>query len=317
MTSLSNAEINSNSESPFDQISMDDGDVINNFTIVPNSLIRDISISPECRWLIIYLISNKPGWKIKTKQIWEHVKEFIGRDKVLKRFKEAIEAGYISRNEITRNVNGKFLRGFEYKVSSTPKFKKCLRKPEIQDPEDQEPNSQGSEFQGSKEILSLRKLSRENNTSLKVSSPDGDTPSADGSDTDISSSKKKREYSEKIKDIAKRFIQILSTHDDTYRPPRDLNPIWRAVHLLIEEDSQDPEKLFKLLEYAAKDREERGGFKGWATMIYSKKGLSEKFRNSLSTINASMRSAPKRDFAPCSDMDATKEAWKKAMENAL
>jgi hypothetical protein len=39
------------------------------FTMVPVQLIRNKEISPECREIIIQLISNKPGWRINIAQL--------------------------------------------------------------------------------------------------------------------------------------------------------------------------------------------------------------------------------------------------------
>ena len=114
----------------------------NPYTMVSNELIRDSSISPNCRWLIIYLLSNKDkGWRINAAQIINHVKKFIGRDCVYNTLDEAIESGYISR-EIYKVNN---MKRYRYFVSEKPKFKKFLRYPE----------PQYTENQGSKERTSL------------------------------------------------------------------------------------------------------------------------------------------------------------------
>lgn len=104
-------------------------DAENPYAQISRALIRDQSISPNCRWLIIYLLSNKDGWKISTAQVAKHVKEFLGRDNVWKIFDEAIEAGYILREE---NKNGNLKNGYRYYVSESPKFKKCFRRTESQ-----------------------------------------------------------------------------------------------------------------------------------------------------------------------------------------
>lgn len=94
-----------NPEDEFDQISRDESDEINHYTIVPNALIREKGLSPQCRWLIIYLMSKEKEGKTQTTQLWEHTKGFIGRDGIRKLINEAIEAGYIFRNEILIDVN--------------------------------------------------------------------------------------------------------------------------------------------------------------------------------------------------------------------
>lgn len=93
-------------------------------------LIRDENISPECRWLIIYILSMKDGWEMRVSQIYKHTKKFIGREKIYKLINEGIEAGYISKEIIkVGNLN----RGCRYYVSESPKFKKCFRHPSFQD----------------------------------------------------------------------------------------------------------------------------------------------------------------------------------------
>lgn len=111
----------------------------NPYAMISRDLIRDESISPECRWLIIYLLSMKDGWKINVKQIQAHVKPFMGRDRLHKVMNEAIESGYIKREQcqqILRRENGAYQGSFKrvrYFVSETPKFKKCYPHPSFQD----------------------------------------------------------------------------------------------------------------------------------------------------------------------------------------
>lgn len=92
----------------------------NPYSQISNELIRDESISPNCRWLIIYLLSNKGNWKINVNQIKNHVKSHIGKNKLYSIIKEAIEAGYMIREDYINNN----LRRCKYFVSEKPKFKK-------------------------------------------------------------------------------------------------------------------------------------------------------------------------------------------------
>jgi hypothetical protein len=106
----------------------------NPYVMINRALIRDNSLSPECRWLLIYLLSNTDGWKIKVKQVVNHVKGHIGRDRVYELFNEACDAGYMKREE-----------GFgvcHYFISETPKFKKSLQFPENQDTDGQDTENQ-------------------------------------------------------------------------------------------------------------------------------------------------------------------------------
>lgn len=190
----------------FDAVSLDPQDESHNYTIVSNSLIRDANISPACRWLIIYLISNKPGWTIKSKQICEHTTGFMGRDAVRSVFNEAIEAGYIERIPVYKGN----LRGFKYKVSSTPKFKKCFRRPEIQAPEFPEPDFPAPENTVIKEVLSKELLS-----SKEALINEGYPPKASfGGEAEIQpSAKVKKPKPEKIERA--QFVQTTAIqHDD-------------------------------------------------------------------------------------------------------
>jgi hypothetical protein len=96
----------------------------NPYAQINRDLIRDKSISPECRWLLIYLLSMKDGWKIKITQIHEHVAEFIGINKVYRLIRECIEAGYIKK---VVTFKGNLRQHISYIVSESPKFKECFR----------------------------------------------------------------------------------------------------------------------------------------------------------------------------------------------
>lgn len=93
----------------------------NPYAQINRDLIRDESISPACRWMIIYLLSNKDGWKISVKQIWEHTKSHhgYGRESIYKLIKEACKAGYM--NKVSRKEGN--LKRYKYYLSEFPKFK--------------------------------------------------------------------------------------------------------------------------------------------------------------------------------------------------
>lgn len=123
-------------------------DEVNPYAQINNSLIRDESITPNCRWLIIYLLSNRDGWKIKAKQLIDHCKPHFGKSVVYKIINEAIAAGYIKREEFL--VRG--LKRFKYFVSEKPKFKKCLPYPTLRDAV-----LRDAENRDTKEILYVKK----------------------------------------------------------------------------------------------------------------------------------------------------------------
>ena len=123
-------------------------DTENPYAQVSRSLIRDNSISPECRWLIIYLLANRDDWKINIKQIINHCDGFMGKNRVYDVVKEAIKAGYIK----AENYFVKGLKRIRYLVSEFPKFKDFLQLPEK--PDLVKPDTVDSD---SKEEASLKK----------------------------------------------------------------------------------------------------------------------------------------------------------------
>lgn len=91
---MSKFNVNVNQEDEFDSIHLDETDEVFKYTMIPNDLIRDQSISPNCRWLIMFLLSNKTNSNIKISQVIEHTKGFFGQDKVRKLMNEAKKYGY-------------------------------------------------------------------------------------------------------------------------------------------------------------------------------------------------------------------------------
>lgn len=95
----------------------------NPYAQISRKLIRDSSLHPSTRWMLIYLLSYTGDWQIRTSHIKKLMKEHgIGRGMVYKFFNEAIEAGYMKREEFF--VKG--LKRIRYFVSDEPRFKKCL-----------------------------------------------------------------------------------------------------------------------------------------------------------------------------------------------
>jgi len=131
------------------------------FAMIPHELIRDEKISPQCRLLIIYLLSNVSNWTINRAQLCKHFKGFMGRDAVLKTLKEAIESGYMFREDYYepnlqikskgKIKNCKNLRRCRYLISRTPKFKKFLRRPENKDAELTDTENKGAYKEHSQE----------------------------------------------------------------------------------------------------------------------------------------------------------------------
>lgn len=95
------------------------------YAMINRDLIRDKDLSPECRMLLIYLLSHKENWNLNPRQLLKHFEGHMGIKKIYKIIREAMEAGYILREDVKINnirVNCKYF------VSEIPKFKKCFRK---------------------------------------------------------------------------------------------------------------------------------------------------------------------------------------------
>ena len=281
-----------------DTLSLDQEDESFRYTIVPNALIRDSSISPQCRWLIIFLISNKPGWTIKTRQIWEHTKGFIGRDGVRKCINEAIEAGYIQRNVILRpSAKGK-LASYSYLVASSPKFKKCLRETDFQGPENQGPDNQGT-----KELLSQELLSQSNNTSLKVPAQKAAKPLAAKAaelEDDPPKEKPKRatpeSFPQEVREVADKMINSLVAHKPNYVAPQTLFKLLTHVDYMLRLDRRSGQAIIDVLNWALADS-------FWADKMY-KPNPAEYLRKQFDQLEMKMNAKPvpkERKFAPCSN----------------
>jgi len=68
-------------------------DIERPYTVISNSLLRDMRLSYRARGIISYALSNANGWRITLKELWEGGKE--GRDAVYAAIKELKNYGYI------------------------------------------------------------------------------------------------------------------------------------------------------------------------------------------------------------------------------
>ena len=111
----------------------------NPFAQISRDLIRNKTISLECRMLIIYLLSMSDKWKIKMTHLVKEFKDQCGKHKVYELMNEAIEAGYV-RREVGKTGN---LRSFvKYYLSEYQQFKKSFRHPGSRDPELRRPENE-------------------------------------------------------------------------------------------------------------------------------------------------------------------------------
>lgn len=90
--------------------------VEDNYTVIPNKTIQDVSLSAESKGVLTFLLSLPSDWEIH--KIWL-VKQFAncGRDKLNRIMGELKDAGYIKK-VVKRNTNGT-LDGFDWFVYPT------------------------------------------------------------------------------------------------------------------------------------------------------------------------------------------------------
>ncbi len=241
---LENKHLPVNEENDFDEISLDESDETGHYTIVPNILIRDATISPECRCFVMYFLSMKTGWRINTSQLANHLKDFMGRDRIRKVMNEAIEAGYIKREIIKlKGPNGGFLNRCTYLVSSKPKFKKSLRRPENQGPGNREPENQGPGNTSPKELTSESLTSKEN-TLLKV--PKGTEKRVTKSPIES--------FSSQVLETSQLMIEGMRIVKPDYSAQNGkLLGILNEVERMIELDKRDASKIVEVFRWALAD----------------------------------------------------------------
>lgn len=94
-----------------------------NFTVLPNDLLRDARISYEARGLLAFILSFPNDWKlnvshlVKSGGISEDGHKHAGKDKVYRMLEELRSAGYLEGKP--RKVSGKY-RGYDYIVHEIP-----------------------------------------------------------------------------------------------------------------------------------------------------------------------------------------------------
>lgn len=230
----------------------------NPYVMISRELVRDGSISPACRWLIIYLLTNTEGFTIRLKQVINHLKGMkgYGRNNIYEIVDEAIEAGYIYREIFYVNNLAKT----RYFVSETPKFKKCFRRPEVRDAEVRDPEV-GDALKKEQSSLSEKK---EGAIISKVDPP-SQAPASDAPKLAPDKSK----FSERALEEAK-FLrnQILQRLPKSKEP--DLKKWAEEFERLHELDKRSWEEIRAMVLWVSED-------KFWPTVILSPKKLREKW----------------------------------------
>jgi len=128
-----------------------------NFSIIPNEITQHPTMSADASMVLIYLLSCKPEWVIKPKNVWKS--KNISRDHVYKAFDELIKLGYMER--ITLCI-GNLKSSVTYRVSYLNKF---LRHPESRDTEFRDTESQDALIRTTHKKNDLKKNNNKPNLS--------------------------------------------------------------------------------------------------------------------------------------------------------
>lgn len=295
---INNQTLPVNSECHEDEFVVDQSDPCFKYTIVPNDLIRDKNISPNCRWLIMYLSSNDPSWSVKISQVIKHAKGFLGRDKIYKLVKEAMDAGYINREERLIKADKGYQRRYVYKVAKSPIFKKSLLLPGFQDPDVQHPDDQHTS-----ELLSKEILSKEEDNSLKVlSAKDAIAEVELKKSSEVEKPKREKpEFSAKVREVANELINSLSRIKATYVPPKNMTAVLTEVDFILRLDKREVQDVLDVFNWAVSDS-------FWCDKMF-KPNPAKYLREKFDQLEMKMKAKPKPDdkpysrrgFAPCSD----------------
>ena len=88
-----------------------------NYTVIPNALLNDTTISGECLAMMVYLLSKPSDWQLSVKNL---MKRFgWGRDKTYQAIAGLIERGYVIKNA---HRNGGKFNSYTYFVYDTPQI---------------------------------------------------------------------------------------------------------------------------------------------------------------------------------------------------
>lgn len=93
-------------------------DFDNQFTQVPNSWLRDPSVSLGAKGLLAQLMSHTPGWSVSIQSL--ALQNNCGRDRIRTYIQELQGAGYLHRSEKQRHNEQGYLIGYDYTTQDPP-----------------------------------------------------------------------------------------------------------------------------------------------------------------------------------------------------
>jgi hypothetical protein len=246
----------------------------NPYAQINRSLIRDNSISPECRWMLIYMLSHRDDWVIKMAELQSHLKGLVGRDKIYKMINEAIEAGYM-RRQIFKERN---LQRSVYYVSESKNLKKYFPPPENQE-------------------VGGKKTQPDENKQLKKSFRSPDSPDSgethhkeDYSNTLINNnspldnSKKKDCVSELSSGLCHFFYEKLKEINPKIQEP-NLKKWTIEMDRILRLDKRSDKELRQVIEFIIAQHKNPTREFTWSTAVKSPEKLREHFASIWAEIN--------------------------------
>jgi hypothetical protein len=270
------------------------------------------------------LLSLPDNWVTHPRQ----VAHFLGisKNQIYTILKKLISSGYAIKKEL-KCEKGRFSTVeyyfYEERIEPLEGFKENSTVSQKRDTE--KPDTEKGTLQKTYS-LNKKDLTENVNPSLKVPKEPEPAKAGDAQGNEPIPEKRKKTppmFSQRVRETATEMVNTLVKHNTVYRPPEDLTKFLQAVEDMIEKDTQDPELLLKVFEYAAGDNIERGSFSGWQGIISTNtKGgkvtnPAEIFRKHFAKIHSNMNSRPKRNFAPSSDIERMREAQAEMMSRSI
>ena len=87
--------------------------------MIPHAVLADRRLSADTRAMLAFIFAKQRGWRIRRAVLMtalSHEREPLGRTRIDRMLREAIQAGYLRRGEWTRGPGGR-VTGLEYTVS--------------------------------------------------------------------------------------------------------------------------------------------------------------------------------------------------------
>lgn len=252
------------------------------FSIISNALIEDDDLSPQARFLLIFLLKRAriKDFKLKVRDLISKFKKHkgFGRDKIYEFIDELDHAGYLKKEKYLVNN----LTRFSYGISE---FKKFFRLPELQDPAktDAYINKRKEEKKEKESINTLQKENAQDHSeSLKTKTLAFEQPDANSLVVQdlvpIKSHKVKTEVVEC--EDSKRIIDLMLHEIKTLNPKALVKsiPSWKKeTQLLLKHRTVD--ELCSIIKWVYADD-------FWKAVVMSPGGL----KNNLDKIEIRMKS---------------------------